>query len=105
MFLMFHENAMMKLPLSVERLLRKLADLPEVRRIMLFGSRAYGDAGARSDIDLAIEAPDATRRQWIEITLLVEDADTLLPIDLVRLEEASPALRKRILMEGTVLYD
>jgi uncharacterized protein len=92
-------------PPSVMGLIHSLADLPEVRSIRLFGSRAIGDAGPRSDIDLAVEAPDATRRQWIDITLMVEDAETLLRIDLVRLEEASPALRARILQEGVVLYD
>jgi predicted nucleotidyltransferase len=102
---MLRDHALAKLPLTVEQLLRTLADIPIVERVLLFGSRAHGDAGARSDIDLAIEAPDATRRQWIEIALLVEDADMLLPIDLVRLEEAAPALRKRILTEGIILYD
>jgi predicted nucleotidyltransferase len=93
------------LPVPVIGLIHRLAELPEVRSIRLFGSRAIGDAGPRSDIDLAIEAPTATRRQWIDITMMVEDAETLLSIDLVRLEEASPALRARILQEGIVLYD
>ena len=91
--------------MALERLVQALAIRPEVQRIILFGSRARGDAVIRSDIDLAIEAPDATRRQWLELTILVEEAQTLLPIDLVRLEETSPALREQILAEGKTLYD
>ena len=92
-------------PVALEHLVQALAVRPEVQRIILFGSRARGDAAARSDIDLAIEAPDATRRQWLELILLVEEAQTLPPIDLVRLEETSPALRAQILAEGKTLYD
>jgi predicted nucleotidyltransferase len=91
--------------MALEPLVQALAVRPEVQRIVLFGSRARGDATARSDIDLAIEAPDSTRRQWLELTLLVEEAQTLLQIDLVRLEETSPALHAQILAEGETLYD
>jgi nucleotidyltransferase substrate binding protein (TIGR01987 family) len=91
--------------MALAHLVQALAGRPEVQRIVLFGSRAREDAAARSDIDLAIEAPDATRRQWLELTLPVEEAQTLLPIDLVRLEEASPALRAQILAQGKTLYD
>jgi uncharacterized protein len=91
--------------MALDHLVYTLAARPEVQCIILFGSRARGDATARSDIDLAIEAPQATRRQWLELTSLVEEAPTLLPIDLVRLEEAPPALRTRILAEGKTLYE
>ena len=77
----------------------------EVRRVILFGSRSRGDAGERADVDLAVEAPRATQRQWLDIARLAEEADTLLPIDLVRLEAASPGLRARILREGRTLYE
>jgi predicted nucleotidyltransferase len=102
--MMLRDEPLDTLPPPVMRLIHQLAARPEVRSIRLFGSRALGDAGPRSDVDLAIEAPDASRRQWIDITLMVEDAETLLSIDLVRLEEASPALRERILSEGVILY-
>ena len=35
--------------------------VPAVRRIVVFGSRAVGDEEERSDIDLAISAPDLDR--------------------------------------------
>lgn len=87
-------------------LLRHVAGLPWVRRIILYGSRARGDTAERSDIDLAVEAPWATRRQWLDLWFfLVEEAETLLRVDAVRLEEAPPELKERILAEGKVIYE
>jgi predicted nucleotidyltransferase len=86
-------------------LIKILSARPEVKRVILFGSRARGDAEERSDIDLAIEAPRASVRQWLDICHLLEEADTLLQIDVVRWEEASAILKERILAEGKVLYE
>jgi len=92
-------------PEIVDELVRSLATSPEVQRVWLFGSRARGDAGPRSDIDLAIDAPGAAHRQRLDWVSLIEDADTLLSVDVVFWDEASPALRARILHEGHLLYD
>jgi len=79
---------------------------PEVKRAIVFGSRARSDAEKRSDVDLAIEAPEATARQWLDLWYsLKEESDTLLVVDVVRLEEASAELRHEILSEGEVLYE
>ncbi|MBM4395734.1 MAG: nucleotidyltransferase domain-containing protein [Deltaproteobacteria bacterium] len=79
---------------------------PAVRRAWLFGSRARGDAGARADIDLAIEAPGIGDREWTDLwTALKESLPTLLRIDVVRWEQASERLRQNILAEGVVLHD
>ena len=78
-----------------------------VEKIILFGSRARGDYLEKSDIDLAILCPTATDRDWWVIQDCVENADTLLKIDCVRLETlpADSALKKNILSEGIVLYE
>lgn len=88
----------------LEVLVETLTERPEVERVVLFGSRARGDSDERSDIDLAVEAPHATSREWIEISLLVEEAPTLLPFNLVRFESASPGLKSEILATGKTLY-
>ena len=93
-------------PAWLDAIVRRVAAQPHVRRIWLFGSRARGEARERSDIDLAIEAPDADRREWLEVSRVVEeDADTLLPIDLIRLEDAPEGLRARVRAEGRVLFE
>ena len=93
-------------PGSLEGIVRRVAAQPHVRRVWLFGSRARGEARERSDIDLAVEAPDADRREWLEVCRVVEeDADTLLPIDLIRLEDVPEGLRARVRAEGRVLFE
>jgi predicted nucleotidyltransferase len=82
-----------------------IAAFPHVQRIVLFGSRAKGDADARSDVDIAISCPSASTRTWLDICHVAEEAETLLKIDLVRLEEATPEFRQRIEQEGKVLYE
>jgi predicted nucleotidyltransferase len=90
---------------ALDRLVEELSCHPEVVRVWLFGSRARGDQAARSDIDLAVEAPTASQRVWLELCRLAEEAETLLRIDLVRLEAAPPELADRIRTEGKVLYE
>lgn len=83
----------------------RLAAVPAVERVILFGSRARGDHGQRSDIDLAVEAPGATLADRARMAELVEDAPALVGIDLVRLDEADAALRRSIELEGIVLHE
>lgn len=65
-----------------EQLIRLLSGKPEIIRVILFGSRARGDADERSDIDLAIEAPAISQRQWLDLIFLFDQIDTLLPVDI-----------------------
>ena len=90
---------------ALDRLIASLAREAVVDEIWLYGSRARGDASERADIDLAVRAPRATDRQWIAIQDLVEEAETLLPIDLVRLERAPQSLATVIAAEGRKLYE
>ena len=76
-----------------------------VERIILFGSRARGDNRARSDIDIAVACPRASQREWLDICDAVDDADTLLPVNIVRLDTAGEPIKGRILREGRVLYE
>jgi uncharacterized protein len=92
-------------PPILEEIVASLSARSEVRRVILFGSRARGDAGEKSDIDLAVAAPRATKRQWLEIIRLAEESETLLTLQLVRMEEISEELKNRIEREGKVLYD
>lgn len=82
-----------------------LASVPEIELVVLFGSRAIGDSGPRSDIDLAIAAPSADVFRRAEIRDRVETAPTLLMIDLVWLDRVPDSLRERIDRDGRVLFE
>ena len=82
---------------------KKLAALPFVQKIALFGSRAKGTNSARSDIDLAIDCPKATPIDWNAIMNIVENADTLLKIDCVRLDTIQSARFKEAILENHVI--
>lgn len=84
----------------------RIADLPFVDAILLYGSRARGDHRLRSDIDIAIVAPRAGEPDWQRIMDIVENADTLLGIDCVRLDTLAPndPLRQRIETDALFLY-
>lgn len=86
--------------------IKQLAALPFVDEIWLYGSRARGDNKERSDIDLAIIAPKATTHQWLKISDIVENADTLLKIDYVRFDQLkdSDKLKDNILNYKKILY-
>lgn len=93
------------IPNVLETLVTSLSAFDEVKSVILFGSRAYGDADPRSDVDLAISAPRMNHRRWLNMKLLAEEAPTLLSITLVRLEDSPSELRERVLKEGIVLYE
>jgi predicted nucleotidyltransferase len=90
---------------AIAAMVEQLRRVPSVERIVLYGSRARGDHGDRSDIDIAVACPGADDADWARIWLIVDDAPTLLAVDLVRLEHAGDALRQQIEREGLVLYE
>lgn len=86
--------------------IQTLSNLPFVKAIYLYGSRARGDNQARSDIDLAISCPDATEQEWQQIMTIIEEADTLLKIDCVRLDKLdNHELLSNIEKEKKILFE
>ncbi len=83
--------------------IHKIKALPFVQKVILFGSRARGTNQLKSDIDLAIICPQATQNQWHQILEIIEQADTLLAIDCVRLDTADHEFKQRILKDGIEL--
>jgi predicted nucleotidyltransferase len=85
---------------------QKLAGLPFVKAVYLFGSRARGDARPKSDIDLAVNCPEASLQQWQEVLDIVEDADTLLAIDVIRYDHLGDSVfRHKIDQSKVVVYE
>jgi len=93
------------LPSVVLDVLKRVASFPEVAFIVIFGSRAVGDANATSDVDLTVSAPAITEKRWLEVRKLVEEAPTLLWVTLIRFEHSPQELQRRNLREGVVIYE
>ena len=82
-------------------LVRVLSQEPEVCRIWLFGSLAWGTVHSQSDIDLAVEGLPARRLFAAQGELLLTSPTS---VDLLRLEEAPAELAARVRSEGQLLW-
>ncbi len=93
--------------LSDYQFLQEIAALDFVDAIYLFGSRARGDHRDRSDIDIAVLCPRATKKDWLSILNIIETADTLLMIDCIRLDEESSSspLYQQIEKDKQLIYE
>jgi uncharacterized protein len=69
-------------------------------RVWLFGSLAWGQTDAHSDVDLLIEGLSA--EEWDAACATVEEI-VRGPVDLVRAEDAAPGLVRRVRAEGVLL--
>jgi hypothetical protein len=93
------------IPLAARSFIERLAALPQVERIVLFGSRAVGDNEPRADIDLAISAPGLTRGQFAELRVKAFESPCLYWLSLVHWERTPDTLKERISQQGRVLYE
>lgn len=84
---------------------KALCVLPFIEEIWLFGSRARSDHRDRSDIDLLIVAQRVTMRDKVQVSDIIEAADTLLKIDLTWSSELNNVeLKNQIAKDHIVLY-
>lgn len=88
-----------------DSLLKQIIDLAKqhnIKRLVLFGSRARGDFKRKSDIDLAVLGENISRFA----SDIDEMTDTLLKYDIVDLSyKLSDELLKNIENEGIILYE
>ena len=108
-----HTEAHLKMRDDEERVLSLLRELFEKHRdslrgyrVVLFGSRAAGNARDRSDFDVGVIGNAPLPLQVFHA--IGEDIDnlaTLYPIDWVDLNRASDDFRKQALNEGKVIYE
>jgi predicted nucleotidyltransferase len=71
-------------------------------KIILYGSRARGKNGSRSDFDIAVFGRVDMGKIWDNLS----EAQTLLKIDVVAFDELNNQVFKdKILNEGIVLYE
>ena len=84
------------LPDSVRDALHFLVFVPEVRAIILFGSRAVGDNDEKSDFDISVSAPSLARNKFSKLRDTIAHSRTLYKISISLLEAMPERLQKRI---------
>ena len=87
---------------DIARAVRAL--VPDTHRIVLFGSRATGRAGDRSDWDIGVVGSTPLDGAILErIREALDRLPTLRTFDVVDLSTAAPELRARAMTEGVTL--
>lgn len=95
----------MEIPPSIERIVQRGIRELKPERVLLFGSRARGDARPHSDFDLAFQGV-LEGLAWHQFAAeMAFDAPTLYGLDVVRYEAVPAELRASIDREGVVLYE
>jgi predicted nucleotidyltransferase len=88
---------------AVERLLGRAQTDPDILAVLLFGSRARGDAGPGSDFDvcLVLTSDAASNRHATEKQL---EYLAITDLDLAVFQALPLYVHSRVLREGTVLF-
>jgi uncharacterized protein len=83
--------------------IRRVAASHGATEIRLFGSRARGEGGAASDVDLLVNL--APGRTLLDLVAIKQDLEDVLgcPVDVVTEEAISPYLRPYVLKEVVAL--
>lgn len=90
----------------IARINAVFAACPEVKRVILYGSRAKGDFRSSSDIDLTIEGDDVTSSQLSRVELALDDLLLPYTVDLSLLRQIdNPDLLAHISRVGVVFYE
>ncbi|MCY4615586.1 MAG: nucleotidyltransferase domain-containing protein [Chloroflexi bacterium] len=97
----------------IAAMVQRLADQFDPERVILFGSRARGDAKDWSDVDLLVVMPDGTDRREAAVGMGVALGDLPVAKDMVVTTPSHIAERGHVigtvlrpaLREGTVLYE
>lgn len=81
-------------PFLLEEIMDKLKKELNPQKIYLYGSRARGNFGEKSDIDIAVESGKS-----------IENLDLVGAFDVVNFSKASKKLKEKILKEGISIYE
>ena len=98
-------------PKTLDDIIRRVVDVAQPERIILFGSAARGEMNRHSDVDLLIvkEGSDANLRARIYEKLygvrVAVDAILVSPADIERYKNSHALVIKPALLEGRVVYE
>lgn len=68
---------------QIDRIVRQVVDAYQPDKVILFGSYAYGEPDADSDLDLLIIKRTSERfiDRWISVRQIVSDPDSSIPFE------------------------
>ena len=97
---------------DVQEIVRRIVEVAQPERVILFGSAARGEMGPNSDLDFLIiksgadrrELTDRIRRALRGVNAAV-DLVVATPEDIERYKDSHPLIYKPALREGLVVYD
>ena len=97
---------------DVDEIVRRIVDVAQPEKIILFGSAARGEMGPNSDLDFLIiksgahrlQLADRIRRALRGVNAAV-DLVVATPEDIERYKDSHPLIYKPALREGLVVYD
>lgn len=91
---------------TIAKIVALFAAMPEIEKVILYGSRAKGNFRNGSDIDLVIRGESASHSQLLSLMNRLDDLLLPYSIDLSLLHEISnPELIDHILRIGVVFYE
>ena len=81
------------------------SNFPQVKKVILYGSRARGDFHEGSDIDIAIDGPKMTSSEFAKIWNAIDDLPIIYTLDIIHLQSTTnPSLLSAINRDGKIIY-
>lgn len=90
------------LPENVRQDIVDIAKKNGVHKVIIFGSRARGNNGERSDVDIAVYGGDFDSFYWD----INENVWSLLSFDMIEMDKGvSDNLMREIMRDGVIIYE
>ncbi len=97
---------------ELDEIIRRVVDVAEPEKVILFGSAARGDDGPQSDVDLLVVAEggdrsDVAAQVYERLAGVGVPVDAILvtPTDLERYKDSLGLVYKPALAEGRIVYE